>query len=119
MKSILVVDDELGSAEVLALILGEEGYRAASAVNGRLALEMAKDAPPDLVIADLMMPVMTGAELARALRADAAFDHTRIVINSGLPEATVREQFDGYDAFLRKPYTVDALLALVKRLLAA
>jgi len=115
VKTILVVDDELGSAEVLSLILEEEGYKAYCAVNGRQALVQARDVVPDLVIVDYMMPLMNGLELSRELRADPKFVDTRIVLNSGLPEAAIREEFDGYDAFLRKPFKVEALLELVER----
>jgi CheY-like chemotaxis protein len=115
VKTILVVDDELGSAEVLSLILEEEGYRAFCAVNGRLALIQAHEVVPDLVIVDYMMPLMNGAEFARALRADAQFAHTKIILNSGLPEAVIRDQFDSYDAFLRKPFKVERLLELVQK----
>lgn len=115
MKTILVVDDELGSAEVLSLILEEEGYKAYCAVNGRQALVQAHDVVPDLVIVDYMMPLMNGADFARELRADPKFADTKIVLNSGLPEAAIREQFDGYDAFLRKPFKVETLLDLVQR----
>lgn len=52
MNTILVVDDELGSAEVLSLILEEEGFRAYCAVNGRQGLEKAGEVLPDLVIVD-------------------------------------------------------------------
>jgi len=117
VKTILVVDDELGSAEVLSLILEEEGYRAFCAVNGRQALIQARDVVPDLVIVDFMMPLMNGAEFSRELRSDAQFTDTRIILNSGLPEAAIREQFDGYDAFLRKPFKVEVLLALIRQLL--
>jgi len=115
VKTILVVDDELGSAEVLSLILEEEGYRAFCAVNGQLALIQARDVVPDLVIVDYMMPLMNGAEFARALRADAQFANTKIILNSGLPEVAIRDHFDGYDAFLRKPFKVETLLALVQQ----
>jgi CheY-like chemotaxis protein len=115
VKTILVVDDELGSAEVLSLILEEEGYKAYCAVNGRQALIQARDVVPDLVIVDYMMPLMNGAELSRELRADPQFVDTKIVLNSGLPEAAIREQFDGYDAFLRKPFKVEVLLEVVQR----
>ena len=117
MKTILVVDDEVGSAEVLGLILEEEGYRAFGAVNGRLALEKAKEILPDLVVVDYMMPLMDGAEFVREMRRDSKLAHVKVVINSGLPEAAIRERFDAYDAFLRKPYTVDALLGLIGKLL--
>jgi CheY-like chemotaxis protein len=114
VKTILVVDDELGSAEVLSLILEEEGYRAFCAVNGQLALVQACSVVPDLVIVDYMMPLMNGAEFARELRGDPAFAHTKIILNSGLPEMSIRDQFDSYDAFLRKPFKVETLLALVR-----
>ena len=116
MKTILVVDDELGSAEVLSLILEEEGYRAFCAVNGQLALSQAREVVPDLVIVDYMMPLMNGAEFARTLREDARFAETKIIFNSGLPEAAIRDHFDGYDAFLRKPFKVETLLQLVQQL---
>jgi CheY-like chemotaxis protein len=115
VKTILVVDDELGSAEVLSLILEEEGYRAFSAVNGQLALIQARDVVPDLVVVDYMMPLMNGAEFARALRADPQFAQTRIILNSGLPEVAIRDHFEGYDAFLRKPFKVETLLTLVQQ----
>ena len=117
MKTILVVDDELGSAEVLSLILEEEGYRALCAVNGRQALVQARDVVPDLVIVDYMMPLMNGADFARELRADTQFADTKIILNSGLPEAAIREHFGGYDAFLRKPYGIDDALRVIARLL--
>jgi CheY-like chemotaxis protein len=119
VKTILVVDDELGSAEVLSLILEEEGYRTFCAVNGQLALAQARDVVPDLVIVDYMMPLMDGAEFSRALRADDAFAHVKIILNSGLPEVAIRERFDQYDAFLRKPFKVEMLLTLVEDLLDA
>ena len=115
MKTILVVDDELGSAEVLSLILEEEGYRAYCAVNGALALAQAREVVPDLVIVDYMMPLMNGAEFSRELRRDPQFSHTRIILNSGLPEVAIRDHFDSYDAFLRKPFKVETLLELVER----
>jgi CheY-like chemotaxis protein len=117
VKTILVVDDEVGSAEVLALILEEEGYRAFCAVNGRVGLEKAREVRPDLVVVDYMMPVMDGAEMAGALRQDPALAGTKIIVNSGLPETAIRERFDTYDAFLRKPYNVNVLLGLLSSLL--
>ena len=74
MKTILVVDDELANADVLCLLLEEEGYRAHSAVNGREGLERLAEVRPQLVVLDYMMPVMDGAEMR--LRADLAWlDH--------------------------------------------
>ena len=117
MKTILVVDDELANADLLCLLLEEEGYRAHSAVNGRQGLERLTDVRPQLVILDYMMPVMNGAEMGRAMRASDATRGIRILMNSSLPESTVRAHFGSYDAFLRKPYNIDAALALIARVL--
>ena len=73
MKTILVVDDEFASAEVLSLILEEEGYRVFCAANGRHGLDRVSEVRPELVILDFMMPIMNGAEMGKALRASEPF----------------------------------------------
>jgi CheY-like chemotaxis protein len=118
LKTILVVDDEQASAEVLGLILEDEGYRVYSAANGEAGLARARELQPDLVILDYMMPIMNGAEVGLALRAAPEFCHTRILMNSSLPESAVAQRFNGYDRFLRKPYDIDTVLATIAELLA-
>lgn len=117
MKTILVVDDELANAEVLSLILEEEGYRVFCASNGRQGLTRVAEVQPQLVVLDFMMPEMNGAAMGRALRDDPATRHIRILMNSSLTEAAVREHFDGFDHFLRKPYNIDVALEVIARLL--
>jgi len=117
-KRILVVDDELANAEVLALILEDEGYEAHCAVNGRQGLDRVAEVQPQLVVIDYMMPIMNGAAMGQALRESPLTRQIKIVMNSSLPEAAVRQHFDGYDAFLRKPYDVDVALTVISRLLA-
>lgn len=119
MKTILIVDDELGNAEALALLLADEGYRTHCAHNGREGLACVAADRPDLVLLDFMMPVMNGDEMAKALRASEATRTIKIVMNSSLNEAGVREYFSDYDAFLRKPFGLDELLRIVARLLAS
>lgn len=117
MKTILVVDDELANAEVLSLILEEEGYRVFCASNGRQGLDRVAEVRPDLVVLDFMMPVMNGAEMGHALRASPATQHIRILMNSSLGEDAVRGHFYGYDHFLRKPYNIDVALEVIAQLL--
>jgi len=76
-----------------------------------------RDLKPALVVLDFMMPVMSGAEMGAALRASPDMRDIKILMNSSLPERTVRQHFTGYDAFLRKPYNVDAALKLIAELL--
>jgi CheY-like chemotaxis protein len=119
VKTILIVDDELASAEALALILEDQGYRVACAANGQQGLDKVAQIKPDLVILDLMMPVMDGADMGRALRASDETRGIKIIMNSALSEAALRQRFADYDAFLRKPYTIDRLLAHVAASLRA
>ena len=118
MKTILVVDDELANAEVMSLILEEEGYRVFCASNGRHGLERVAEVRPDLVVLDFMMPIMNGADMAKALRASTQTRHIRILMNSSLTEQAVREHTTDYDVFLRKPYNIDAALQAIAELLA-
>jgi len=117
VKTILVVDDELASAEVLSLILEEEGYRTFCAANGQQGLNRVRDLKPQLVVLDFMMPVMNGAAMGEALRELPETKHIKILMNSSLPEESIRQHFSKYDAFLRKPYNVDAALKLIASLL--
>ena len=117
MKTILVVDDELASAEVLSLILEEEGYRTFCAANGQQGLARVRDLRPQLVVLDLMMPVMNGAQMDEALRASPETQDIKILMNSSLPEEAVLQHFGKYDAFLRKPYNIDVALKLIAALL--
>jgi CheY-like chemotaxis protein len=118
VKTILVVDDEFGIALMLASTLEDEGYRVFTAANGRQGLERLAENRPDLIISDLMMPVMDGAAMSLALRENPDFRHIPIVMMSGLPEATVRERFDGYAAYMRKPFFEPVLLKTVAEVLA-
>jgi CheY-like chemotaxis protein len=108
-QSILIVDDEFGLAEMLREMLREYGYEVTLAINGRLALEILREGRVDLVLTDMMMPVMDGGELAIAIRSDDRHRHTPIVMMTSLPTA-VRPNNGLFDAILRKPFTPDRLL---------
>jgi CheY-like chemotaxis protein len=117
VKTILVVDDEPAHAEALSLILEQEGYRVYCA-STRQALERATAVRPQLVILDVRPPVMAGASTARVLRSAATLAPLAILAMSTMGEAEVQQRFDGYDAFVRKPFSVEAALATVRKLLS-
>jgi DNA-binding response OmpR family regulator len=108
-RSILIVDDEFGLAEMLRDMLGEHHYDVTLAINGRLALEILGERKVDLVITDMMMPVMDGSELARAMRNSDGHRNIPIVMMTSLP-AEVPRASGLYDAVLRKPFTPEILL---------
>lgn len=117
MKTILIVDDEQGTGDALALLLEDEGYQTICSHNGREGLASVLTHSPDLIISDFMMPLMSGGEMGRGLRAAEATRNIPILMTSSLNEASVREYFPDYDAFLRKPFSFDDALKVIRRLL--
>lgn len=117
MQTVLVVDDEFGVAEVLQSILEDEGYRVATAINGKQALARLSEFTPDLIMLDYMMPIMDGTQTLAAIRNNATFAKTPVIMMSSLEEAAVRETCTDYDTFLRKPFRAMAVLKTVARLL--
>ena len=115
--SIQIVDDEFGLAEMLREMLREAGYDVTLAINGQLALEILGERPVDLVLTDMMMPVMDGAELATAMKGDDRYRATPIILMTSLP--TSSGQGGGlFDAVLRKPFTPELLLETLAGCLA-
>ena len=72
---------------------------------------------PDLVIVDFMMPLLDGAGVIKAMRADGRLGRVPVLLASALPEQTISERCTGYDAFLRKPYKTEKLMEEISRLL--
>jgi CheY-like chemotaxis protein len=115
--AILVVDDEAGIVDVLSAVLTDAGYRVEGAANGQDALAKIAECRPDLVVLDLEMPVLDGPDTLRALRADEALRPPPVLMMSGLTESIVKRRCRGYQAFLRKPFTLEELLGTVGRLI--
>ncbi len=110
---LLVVDDDPGVRRYLAQLFEENGYRVALAEDGEAALEKARTLHPDLVTMDLAMPVMDGHEAIRALRADPALRHIRIIVVTAMPN----RETPGANAAFAKPIQESKLLAGVELLL--
>jgi len=112
VKTILIVDDVMANREMLADLLRALGFAIEEAGNGKEALEQVALMPPDLVLMDIMMPVMDGLEATRRLRADA--DHGTVPIIAISASATAEDQHEsmvaGASAFMTKPIDQDSLL---------
>ena len=113
---ILIVDDEFGLAEMLREMLRDHGYEVVLAINGRLALDVLDEQQVDLVLTDLMMPVMDGEELATAMRKSETYRDTPIIMMTSLPTA-LPQQRDLFDGILRKPFSPEQLLQTIHRCL--
>ncbi len=117
MRTVLVVDDEFGIVEVLEAILTDDGYRVVTAINGRNALERLAGNRVDLILSDLMMPVMDGGALLKALAADERYRDIPFILMCSLPEAYIKDRAAGYAGFLHKPFRVDDVSAIIRTLL--
>ncbi|HTV24566.1 MAG TPA: response regulator [Polyangiaceae bacterium] len=114
--SILIVDDEPGIVDVLIAVLEDAGHRASGATNGQEGLSRLKASLPDLMLLDVEMPVLDGEETLRALKADPRLAAVPVLMMSGIPESMVKRRCRGYDAFLRKPFSLAELLETVDTL---
>ena len=115
--NVLIVDDEFGLADIIADLLRELGYDVEIAINGQLGLASLHTRPADIVIADLMMPIMDGPDMIRRMRADPALAATPIVLMTALPEGIPTDDSARVDAVLVKPFSIVELLDVMKRLL--
>ena len=85
MKTILVADDEFDLAGTLRAILEGEGYSAEVCTNGREVLERLKARKPDLVLMDVMMPLMSGYDVLREMKRTPGLDGIPVVLMSAAP----------------------------------
>lgn len=118
-QSVLIVDDEFGLADITADLLREAGYDVRLAINGKLGLDCLAEHRADIVLTDLMMPVMDGPEMIRRMRADPRFAEIPTVLMTALPEAIHDGETRLHDAVLIKPFSLGEVLETVRRLLAA
>ena len=112
---ILVVDDNQDSACSMTLLLELQGHKVQVAHAGQAALRMAAESRPDVILLDIGMPGMNGYEVARQLRAQAAFADTLLVAVTGYGRASDVKQTEsaGFDHHLVKPIDYDKLQALL------
>ena len=117
---VLVVDDDPDKRNLLAVALGMEGYEVRTASNGTEALAAVESYPPDLIVADIMMPEMDGYELARRLRRDPQTKFIPLILQTaGRHDAdAVRMGAEvGALGFITDPTDLDLLLARARTLL--
>ena len=105
---VLVVEDYVDTARLLAEFLVLDGHEVRVAHDGVAALQMATDSPPDLVLLDVGLPKMDGYEIATTLRQQHGF-RGRIVALSGFALDHAKQQAAGIDDYHRKPVSLDTL----------
>ena len=116
---ILIVDDEPDILEILKLNLQSEGYKVSTAENGKKALKKVDKINPDLIVLDLMMPIMDGIETCERLRLDSRYKNTLIMFLTARAEdySQIAALDVGADDYITKPVKPRVFLSKIKSLL--
>jgi two-component system KDP operon response regulator KdpE len=120
-KRVLVVDDEPPTVRMIRMALEEEQLQTTTARNGAEALLAIESEPPDLVILDVIMPVMDGFETLRLLRKNQKTRSLPVIMLTARTqdEDVLRAWMTGVDLYLTKPFTIEELLIATRRILSA
>jgi two-component system, chemotaxis family, chemotaxis protein CheY len=110
---VLIVDDDATITSVLEFLLVDSGYEVRTAGDGRAALQLSEERRPDLILLDLMMPVMNGWEVMTQLRDDPELRHIPVLILSADQNVGRKATDLGAEGYIAKPFDIDDLLSRV------
>lgn len=113
-KDVLVVEDEAYLCELIGDVIESEGHTVRKASNGLEALERMRERMPQLVLLDLMMPVMDGWEFMDALRAEPGWNGVPIVIITAIYDVKRTQEETGALAVITKPFDIDQIVEIVR-----
>ena len=127
-NNILVVEDDLHMRIFITTVLETSGYNATATKDGKEGIQKAREAPPDLIILDVMMPEEGGVSMYRQLKADDKLKDIPVVMLSGVESKTfshslkvmnigLEDPLPEPEAYLEKPPKAEELLKIIERLL--
>ncbi|MDD5439491.1 MAG: response regulator, partial [Candidatus Omnitrophica bacterium] len=116
VKKVLIVDDEPDVMKVVSFRLEKAGYGIVTAANGAIALAMIADAPPDLILLDLRMPVMDGYDVCNKLKGDETLKRIPVIVVTASSGGNIADMMNKTkaDEYLIKPFDPDELLKKVR-----
>jgi DNA-binding response OmpR family regulator len=115
-RKILVVDDDRKTAELIRIYLERDGYQALIAHDGRQALDLARQRRPDLIVLDLMLPMVDGLDVCRILRADSQVPIIMLTAKTTEDDKLLGLDL-GADDYITKPFSPRELVARVRAVL--
>lgn len=118
--NIFIIDDNPDNLRVLSTMLSSHGYHVRKALSGKLALQGAKLAPPDLILLDINMPQMSGYEVCQRLKENARTSHIPVIFISALDDVIdkVKAFKTGGVDYITKPFQLEEVLVRVENQLA-
>lgn len=120
MTKVLVVEDNEQNMYLLKIVLEGHGYEMSAASNGLEALEIARKDKPDVIISDILMPVMDGFALCRQWKKDEQLKHIPFIFYTATYTDSKDEEFAlslGAERFVRKPTAPDQFIAILKEII--
>ena len=118
-RKILIIEDESDVADLLTLNLRKAGFRTSTAADGTSGLQKARDDRPDFIVLDLMLPKLSGLEVCKILKSDAATSHTPILMLTARAEEIDRIvglEF-GADDYVTKPFSPREIVLRIRAIL--
>ncbi|MCX7011668.1 MAG: response regulator [Candidatus Sumerlaeota bacterium] len=119
-KRVLIADDEEDVKDVMQMFLEGEGYEVETAYDGLDALDRVRTFQPDVILLDIMMPVVDGIQVCRKLKSDEKTKHIPVIMVSAA--AKREKEGEAYDAgaaaYVLKPFQPEELVRVVERCLA-
>lgn len=116
---ILVAEDEVPTLRIIRLALVRSGYEVITATDGKAALDLARERKPDLILADILMPKLSGLDLLKLLKRDPETFRIPLILLTSL--SRYEDSKLGYELgaenFLNKPFTLESLLRAVRKAL--
>ncbi|UCE60113.1 MAG: response regulator [Phycisphaerales bacterium] len=120
MARILLAEDESHIVRVLSLWLGRHGHDVREAADGAIALKIMDEEPIDLIICDMNMPVVSGAQLVRAVREEKGLNLPIFMVTARCDQTQLAEEMKQYDVRIYpKPFVPSRLVAEIDKLLGA
>ena len=118
-STVLIIEDDPNTVDIVTLYLRRDNYKVLTASDGNEGLRLAREAGPDLIVLDLMLPGMDGTEICRALREDGS-DVPIIMLTARVEEEDRLTGLDmGADDYMTKPFSPRELAARVRAVLLA
>lgn len=119
-KKILIVDDSSDTLMLTSLTLKKRGYETLTAVNGKEAFNMIQKEKPDLVLLDLIIPIVYGNGLCKRIKSDEELKHIPVILFTAYSEIITAEKARdfGADDYIVKPFDTEELIEKIDKFLA-
>ncbi len=119
-KKILIVDDEPDNLTLTSMRLKSFGYETLTAANGYEAVKIIKEQKPDLLLLDLVIPIVYGTELCRHIKNDEQLKHIPIILFTAFDDIMTAKKAEelGASGYITKPFDAEELIDKVEQVLA-